>query len=110
MRDKLKVFKIGAHESDRQGLCAGGNTKGGLLVWHTSTGDLIADVDSAHYMEINDLAISSTNSDMIITGGKDCKVKVWMVSTLIMEDSQTNSYPYAEFGDHQEEVTQVAFS
>lgn len=47
---------------------------------------------------------------MIITGGKDCKVKVWMVSTLIMEDSQTNSYPYAEFGDHQEEVTQVAFS
>lgn len=105
MRDKLKVFKIGVHESARHGLCAGGSARGGLMVWSISTGQLLADVESAHYMEINDLAISSTNSDMIITGGKDCKVRVWMVSTLILEDMQLNSYPYAEFGDHQEEVT-----
>jgi|TARA_B110001450_G_scaffold222973_1_gene219841 WD40 repeat protein len=86
MRDKLKVFKIGVHESARHGLCAGGSARGGLMVWSISTGQLLADVESAHYMEINDLAISSTNSDMIITGGKDCKVRVWMVSTLILED------------------------
>ena len=41
---------------------------------------LLAEVDSAHYMQINDLAISS---DMLITGGKDCKVKVWLLASLL---------------------------
>ena len=38
---------------------------------------------------------------MILTAGKDCKVKVWMLSSLLQENNQ----PYAEFGEHSEEVT-----
>ena len=41
----------------------------------------MAEVESAHYMDIMDLDISRDNSDMIVTAGKDCKVKVWLTAT-----------------------------
>ena len=53
-------------------------------------------------MEINDLDISQDNADFIITGGKDCKVKIWQAAL--------NYLCFAEFSEHQQEVTQVAFS
>ena len=56
-------------------------------------------------MEINDLDISHDNTDFIITGGKDCKVKVWLLSELLV-----NGQCFAEFNEHQQEVTAVAFS
>jgi len=34
-------------------------------------------------MEINDLDISQDNTDFIITGGKDCKVKIWLLADII---------------------------
>jgi WD40 repeat protein len=46
-------------------------------------------------MEINDLDISHDNTDFIITGGKDCKVKVWLLSN-IMNDGNC----FAEFNEH----------
>lgn len=61
-------------------------------------------------MEINDIDISNTNSDMIITGGKDCKVRVWLLQNLLDQDQQVAQSFYVEFGEHQQEVTQVAFS
>mmetsp|Transcript_7045 Transcript_7045/g.11858 ORF Transcript_7045/g.11858 Transcript_7045/m.11858 type:complete len:94 (+) Transcript_7045:580-861(+) len=63
-------------------------------------------------MEINDIDISSLNSGMIVTGGKDSKVKVWLLSSLIQQSSQAEklSQCLVEFGDHQKEVTQVRFS
>jgi hypothetical protein len=39
---------------------------------------IVEDVE-AHYLAINDLDISSENSDMIATAGKDGKVKLWMM-------------------------------
>jgi len=47
---------------------------------------MIAEVESAHYMDILDIDISKDNTDMIVTGGKDCKVKVWFLSTIIKND------------------------
>ena len=90
-------------------LCVGGSKKGLLSVWQANTGQLLSDVENAHYMEINDLDISKTQADMIITGGKDCKVKIWMMRDLLSKDASDLAC-YHEFGEHSQEVTQVAFS
>lgn len=46
------------------------------------------------------------SEEMIITGGKDCKVKVWIITDLIKKhnDQYTN---FVEFGEHTNEITQV---
>lgn len=46
---------------------------------------------------------------MIVTAGKDCKVKVWFLSTIIRNQPQEQQY-FVEFGQHTQEVTCVAFS
>lgn len=40
---------------------------------------MLGEVDSAHYMDISDMDIAMTN-DLVITGGKDSKVKVWVLT------------------------------
>jgi len=65
------------------------------------SGELLADVESAHYMEVSDLDL---NEEMIITGGKDCKVKVWLVADLVKNDTSRPLH-FCEFGDHTAEVT-----
>lgn len=110
IKDQLNIFRMSASEINSAVLCVGGSKKGLLSIWQASTGQLIAEVESAHYMEINSLDISNANSDMIITGGKDCKVRVWLLQNLLSQDPQVSQNYYAEFGEHQQEVTQVAFS
>lgn len=46
-------------------------------------------------MEINDLDISHDNTDFIITGGKDCKVKVWHLSEILNVGNC-----FVEFNEH----------
>lgn len=67
------------------------------------SGEVLTDLESAHYMEITDLDI---NEDMIVTGGKDCKVKVWLISDLVKNDTSKN-LNWCEFSEHTNEVTQV---
>jgi len=43
------------------------------------TGALIAEIEDAHYLAINDLAVAD---DMVVTGGKDTKVRVWTIGDL----------------------------
>ena len=62
-------------------LCVGGSKTGRLSIWEVSTGTLLGEVESAHYMEVTDLDVSPTN-DMIVTGGKDQKVKIWITAEL----------------------------
>ena len=62
----------------------------------------MVDVESAHFMSITDMDI---NQDVIVSGGKDCKVKVWMISDLLKVESMNT--PFVEFGEHSTEVTQV---
>ncbi len=59
--------------------CVGGSKTGRLSVWEVATGTLLGEVESAHYMEVTDLDIAILN-DLVITGGKDFKVKVWIVA------------------------------
>ena len=75
----MNVFRVAesAKEPGTSNICAAGSKKGTLTIWNGTTGQIIAEIESAHYMEINDLDISNDNSDFIITGGKDCKVKIW---------------------------------
>ena len=75
-------------------------------MWEVPTGTLLGEVESAHYMELTDLDIAITN-DMVITGGKDQKVKVWIIADLFFGGNQQ---PFVEFSDHTAEVTQVCFS
>ena len=74
LKDQVTVFRISKE------ICVGASIKGNVSVWQPQTGELICEIESAHYMDINDLAISSENSDMIATAGKDCKVKLWLLS------------------------------
>lgn len=61
------------------GLCfAGSKGSGRISLWETLTGRLLGEVESAHYMDINDLDVS-ISGDLLISGGKDFKVKVWIV-------------------------------
>ena len=60
-------------------VCA--SKKGKLLVYQLATGQLLAEVQSAHYLAINDLDLawasdSTRQGDLIITAGHDSKVKV----------------------------------
>lgn len=59
-----------------------------------SSGKLLAELENAHYLAISDLDISNASGsvdlnqgqaagDLIITGGKDSKVKVWLLANLL---------------------------
>jgi len=100
LREQLTCFKTAGHE-----FCAGGDKKGHLTLWAMESGEVLSDMESAHYMEISDLDL---NGDMIITGGKDCKVKVWLISDLLSNDP-LKQMCFAEFNEHTSEVTQVKF-
>jgi pre-rRNA-processing protein IPI3 len=60
-------------------ICIAGSKTGRIYIWELSTGLLLGEIESAHYMDVNDLDIAVTN-DLVITGGKDFKVKVWIIS------------------------------
>jgi len=61
-------------------LCIAGSKRGILSVWLPQTGELLAEIESAHYNEITTLDLTD---QMIATGGKDAKVKVWLISNII---------------------------
>ena len=96
LREQLSAFRTVGVE-----FCAGGDKKGHLTLWSMQSGEVLADLESAHYMEITDLDL---NEDMIITGGKDCKVKVWLISDFIRNDA-SKQLNWCEFGEHTAEVT-----
>ena len=52
---------------------------GRIYVWEVLTGQLLGEVEGAHYLDITDMDIAVTN-DLVITGGKDFKVKVWILT------------------------------
>lgn len=102
-------------------ICVGATKNGNLVAWSALTGEVLGQIDSAHYMNINDMDVSSDNADMIATAGKDCKVKVWLLSSLFENNNSAardekeavgvaKSKTFLEFGDHTAEVTQVSFS
>jgi len=70
------------------------------------SGALLAEIEDAHYLAINDLAV---NGDLVATGGKDTKVRVWLVADLFSHQ-ETPCRAYHEFGEAQMEVTSVKFS
>lgn len=82
------MFRISeaCQENYTSNICVGGSKSGVLYVWKAIDGKLIAEVEAAHYMDILDIDISKDNTDMIVTAGKDCKVKVWFLSTIIKND------------------------
>ena len=98
LKETLSVFKVSmaAQEPGTTNICVGGSKNGSLTVWQAINGHILAEVESAHYMEINDLDVSQDNTDFIITGGKDCKVKVWFLASIL-----TDNNCYVEFNEHQ---------
>lgn len=66
-----------------------GTKKGKLLVYHLSNGNLIAEIEGAHFLAINDIDVTerrgtqSHQADLIVTGGQDAKVRVWILSELL---------------------------
>ena len=67
-------------------LVVGGTKQGRIQIWQVISGQLIGDVVGAHFGEVTDLDIAMTG-DMVITAGRDCKVKVWLLSALINNQS-----------------------
>lgn len=76
LKEQLSVMKYSHNAAT---LSFGGSKTGRLSVWEVSTGTLLGEIESAHYMECTDLDVAITN-DLVITGGKDFKVKVWIVT------------------------------
>lgn len=107
LKEQLTVAKLSHNNSS---LLIGGTKSGRLSVWQVVNGQLIGEVESAHYMDITDLDISSSN-DLVITAGKDCKVKVWIMAELFNYTGNDSEYKcLTEFGEHTAEVTAVQFS
>ena len=90
LKDQLNVFKVAesAKEPSTSNIVAAGSKKGTLTIWSATTGMILSEIESAHYMEINDLDISTDGADFVITGGKDCKVKIWQYNTCFHEFSE----------------------
>lgn len=80
--------------------------KGAILIFQMSSGACLAEIEDAHYLSINDIAVSD---DFCVTGGKDTKVRVWLTNDLFAHQ-QNAAKPYHEFGDAQMEITQVGLS
>lgn len=59
------------------------------------SGALISEIEGAHYLAINDLQVMD---DMVVTGGKDTKVRVWLFGDLLSH-STTPCRHFREFGD-----------
>ena len=76
LREELAVLKMSNAYSGA--LCIGGTKSGKLMIWQTTTGQLLGELE-AHYLGVTDLDISS-NGDLLITGGKDSKVKVYILA------------------------------
>lgn len=82
LKEQLSVVRM------VNGLClAGGKQSGRLCVWEKSSGQLIGEVENAHYLTVNDMDVS-TGGDLVVTGGKDFKVKVWITSDLYFGGKQ----------------------
>jgi WD40 repeat protein len=63
-------------------VCIGGARQSGRLsLWEMQTGQLLGEVENAHYMDVADIDITS-GCDMVLTGGKDFKVKLWVLTDL----------------------------
>ena len=69
--------------------------KGTILIFQMSSGACLAEIEDAHYLSINDIAVSN---DFCVTGGKDTKVRVWLTNDLFVHQ-HTAAKPYHEFGD-----------
>ena len=122
LKEGLTSFRVArsALEPMTSQICVGATKMGNLVAWSALTGEVLGQIDSAHYMNINDMDVSSDNADMVATAGKDCKVKVWLLSSFFeggattRDEKETVGYAksktFIEFGDHTAEVTQVAFS
>lgn len=96
-----------------QAMLACGTKRGKILIYQLTSGKLLAEVENAHYLAVSDLDVSTAGfssgaGDLIITGGKDSKIKVWFLSQLIALNPKDHCF--AEFGDHSSEVTCVRFS
>ena len=89
-----------------------GSKKGKIFIYQLATGHLIAEVPNAHYLAINDLALSHASdaarqADLIVSGGSDSKVKIWSLSALLSHSTAPSSSCYHEFGEHTAPVTSV---
>jgi len=65
------------------------------MIYQLATGQMIAEVQNAHYLAINDMDLTTASdtarqADLIITGGQDSKVKVWKLADLLVAGNQSD--------------------
>jgi WD40 repeat protein len=110
----LHYYKFGREESVRKSAVAdpvvtlvqsgaftiGGGERGSLYVWFTETGELVGFV-AAHFGAITCL---SALGDVVVSGGSDGTVMVWMVSRLVCGESR----PFQTFREHTLPITALA--
>ena len=81
-----------------------GSKTGKILVYSLATGTLIAEIESAHYLAITDMDVSNSTAwqgDLIITAGKDAKVKIWTLTSLLSFGEEKKQ---DVFGDGQQQL------
>lgn len=76
LKEELSVLKTSTFLAGA--FCVGASKHTGrLYIWGVQNGQLLGEIEGAHYMGINDLDISA-QGDLVATAGKDSKVKVWI--------------------------------
>lgn len=82
-----------------------GTKKGSLQLFHVESGQFIAEIENSHYLAISDLDVSPAR-DLLATGGKDTKVRLWVLADLC---AGSNRY-INEFCEAGAEITAVKFA
>ncbi len=99
MKDEVTALRVIGQTGQEYIIMA--TKKGSIQLYQAVSGALISEIESAHYLAINDLAV---HEDLVVTGGKDTKTRVWILGDLLCH-SRNPCRHYHEFGEAQMEIT-----
>jgi WD40 repeat protein len=83
---------------------------GKIFVWSLNDGQLIGEVDNAHFEALTALEISN-NGELVATGGADSKIRVWTLISLMNQHSQNpETQSFCDLSHNTATITSLAFS
>ncbi|KAJ2851881.1 Pre-rRNA-processing protein ipi3, partial [Coemansia erecta] len=91
------------HAIDQGRYLVGGATSGRILIWAPASGRLLRSWD-AHYGKVTALA---SNGGVLVTGGEDAAVHVWVLSQVLASDMDTPPMPVATMAEHTMPITSL---
>ena len=79
VKEPISCMKVSPGGGGGVQIAVVGYSSGKIGVWDLQSGQLLGEVEQAHYMDVSSLDLTP-KSDMVVSGGKDGKVRIWMTS------------------------------